>query len=278
MKTLGEILKSSTEYLSKKEVGRPRRSSEEILSYALEISRMDLYLQFDRPIQEKELDVCRELLKKRGEGIPIEYLTRKLEFYKCKLEITPDVLIPRPETELLIDFALKEMEGNKVAWDLCCGSGCIGLALKKALPSLSVTLSDLSKGAVDLAKKNAKHNDLAVEVLEGDLFAPFAGKKVDYLFCNPPYISSEEYEALDIEVKDFEPKMALLSGEKGTEFYERIAEEVLPFLNPEAKLFFEIGHLQGEKLQAIFNQSYWNNKTCIKDWAGLDRYFFLQYN
>ena len=126
----------------------------------------------------------------------------------------------------------------KRAWDICCGSGCLGIGLKKAHPHLDVTLSDLSAEALALAKKNADLNELSVNFLSGDLLAPFAGKKADLVLCNPPYVTEEEYASLDPEVKNYEPKMALLGG---LTFYQRLSQELPKYLNPGAKIFLEIG-------------------------------------
>jgi release factor glutamine methyltransferase len=272
MRTILEVLALSTTFLSERGVERPRRSTEELLAFVLGIKRMDLYLQHDRPLIETELEKMRALVKKRSTGEPLEYVVGEVEFYHCKIKVTRDVLIPRPETELLVDLIVKELKDKEgVLWDVCAGPGTMGLALKKALPGFSVTLSDSSPEALLLARQNADSNGLEVHFRQGDLLDPFQGEKADVIVCNPPYISKKEYDSLDPSVRDFEPRGALLGGEKGTEFYERLAS-LLPFyLNPGGKVYFEIGSTQGPSLQAIFKGG-----KVIQDLAGHDRFFFLE--
>ncbi len=196
-------------------------------------------------------------------------LPTEIDFLNCRIQWNKSTLLPRLETEFLPEHALPHLEAGKIAWDICCGTGCIGLAIKKLMPSLTVTLSDVDPRATELAKSNAKLNDLDVSVLCGDLFEPFSGK-CDYLFCNPPYVTEAEYVTLEPSVLDNEPKLALVSGDSGLEFYERIQKEMFAYLNPKAKLFFEIGAGQGAALQKIFGSG-----QVIQDLAGHDRYFIL---
>lgn len=281
MKTLGEVLQISIAYLKEKHIENPRRQAEAIFSQVLGLDRLNLYMNFDRPLSEPELDACREALKRRGKGEPFEYIFPEIEFYGCKIKITPAVIIPRQETEILLDKAvslLKDLDlKGKTAWDVCCGSGCLGIGLKKRFPDLQVVLSDLSPEALEVAKENARRNQIELDFRQGDLLAPFAGQKADIFFCNPPYLSETEYPALDREVRDFEPKRALVSGPTGLEFYERLSNELKNYLNPGAKVFFEIGTGQGEALHALFTASCWKTKLLEKDWAGHDRFFFLEF-
>ncbi len=280
MKTIAEILSISSTFLSERAVLRPRRSAEELLSSVLGIQRMDLYLQHDRPLVESELEAIRPLLKRRAAGEPLEQILGECEFFHCRLALTSDVLIPRQETEILVDLVAKKLGekpvSDRILWDLCTGSGCIGLSLKKAFPEMSVSLSDICPKALALAKKNAQANGLSVDFRQGDLLEPFFGEKADVILCNPPYISRAEYEALDPGVRDFEPRQALLAGERGTEFYDRLAKELPHFLRAGAQVFFEIGSTQGEAIQRIFNPCQWSRSSLLKDWAGKDRFFFLE--
>ncbi|MBS0625870.1 MAG: peptide chain release factor N(5)-glutamine methyltransferase [Verrucomicrobia bacterium] len=276
MKTLGETLKLSASYLQERKIGEPRRQAEDLLAHVLSLKRIDLYMQYDRPLEEKELGILRELLKKRGKGEPHEYIVGETLFYGCKIRVDRSVLIPRPETEILVDLIGKKISGKKVLWDLCTGSGCIGISLKKAFPELKVVLSDISPEALAVAKENARINEVDVECREGDLLAPFAGEKADYVVCNPPYISSKEYLTLDRSVADFEPKLALVGGERGDEFYGRLARELPAYLNAGASAFFELGTGQGEVVKNLFSDPLWTQRELKKDWAGHDRFFFLE--
>ncbi len=281
MKTVKEVIALSTEYLEKLGLTSPRLHAEEVLAATLLCKRLDLYMHYDRPLQESELMLCRERLKRRGRHEPLEYIVGSTEFFGCCLELTQDVLIPRQETEILLSKALEKLRAvnleGKTAWDLCTGSGCLALGLKKALPGLDVVASDLSHRALEVAKKNARKNAVEITFLHGDLFQPFSGKKCDIIFCNPPYVSEKEYPFLEKEVKDFEPKAALVSGDTGLEFYERLARELPSYLHSPAYLFFEIGTGQGEKVKSFFQPHSRFTYTVEKDWAGHDRFFFLEF-
>jgi release factor glutamine methyltransferase len=280
VKSIAEVLSLSTAFLTEKKLDRSRRSAEELLASVLGVKRIDLYLQHDRPLVESELDKMRALLKRRATGEPLEQILGEVEFYHCHLAITSDVLIPRQETEILVDLIAKRIKESSVSgrtlWDLCTGSGCIGLSLKKAFSELNVSLSDICPKALALAKKNAEVNHLEVDFRMGDLLEPFFGESADFIICNPPYVSQKEYDALDPGVRDFEPRSALLAGDSGTEFYERIARDLPPFLRPGAQIFFEIGSGQGSAVQEIFSSLPWRRNRLLKDWAGKDRFFFLE--
>jgi release factor glutamine methyltransferase len=281
MKTLGEILKLATDFLKEKCDSHPRRHAEDLLSYILKEPRLNLYLQFDRPLEEDELTSYRALLKRKAAGEPVQYICGEVAFWGCDLRITPDVLIPRPETEILLQKATEQIKttsfAGKKAWDICCGSGCIGLGLKKEFPDLSVALSDLSERALMVARANANANQLDVDLLCGDLLSPFKGKKAHYILCNPPYISKKEFSLLDHSVKNFEPFMALVGGESGLAFYERLSQELPVYLESGARVFLEMGKDQGEALFGLFQADCWRAKRIEKDWAGHERFFFLEF-
>lgn len=280
MKTVLEVLKRSTTYLEQHGVENARRQAEDIISDALGIKRLNLYLEHDRPLNEAELTECRNRLQRRGRGEPAQYIHGQVEFCNCTILVTPAVLIPRQETEILVEQIIQELSGQdltgKTLWDVCCGSGYIGIALKKRFPALKVVLSDLSPEALEVARKNAALNSVEVTCLQGDLLKPFKGSQAHYLTCNPPYVAEGEFESLDASVKNFEPRMALIGGKTGLEFYERLATELPGLLFPGAKVWFEIGTGQGEAIQKLFNRSPWKYCAVKQDWAGHDRFFFLE--
>jgi len=278
MHNVRKLLQLSTEFLEKKEISAPKLCAEELLAFVLKKKRLDLFLDYDAPVEESEVGRYRSLIKRKSEGEPLGYLLESADFLDCRLTLSPAVLIPRQETEILVSMALKEISDEpKTLWDLCCGSGCMGLAAKKHRPHLQVTLADLSSEALECAKKNAEQNDLEVTCLQGDLLAPFEGQKADFIFCNPPYVAEEDYPKLEKEVH-FEPRSAHVAQEKGLEFYRRLASELPPFLSSGAKIFLEIGHDQGSAVLEVFHQSHWKQKRCEKDWAGNDRFFFLVFS
>jgi len=269
MKQLGEVLKLSTSFLQERGVARARRTAEELLAHCLQMKRLDLYMAFDRPLSEPELVMLRPLVKRCSEHEPVEYVIGTVEFAGCQLAINQNVLIPRPETELLVEWVKKRRVGH-VLWDVCTGSGALGIALKKAMPDLDVVLSDISPQALALAKQNGSANGVEVEFLEGDLLTPFSGRKADMIVCNPPYLSEAEFTQPDLSLR-FEPKLALVAGPQGTEFYQRLAA-ALPAHAP-SRVFLEIGSTQGQPLRKIFSDYQIHLE---KDWAGHDRFFFLE--
>lgn len=274
MKTVLEILKLSTEFLKQKGIANPRRQAEDLLSDALGIKRMELYTDFERPLTDPELEELRSRLSRRGKGEPNPYIHGQVEFFGCQFYVDPSVLIPRQETELLADRIAQEIQPHTTLWDLCCGSGCLGISLKKRVPELKVTLSDVSPQALAVARRNAELNQVEVEFVEGDFIEPLRGRQIDTLVCNPPYISELEYALLDPEVRCFEPRLALLAGTTGLEFYQRLAPTLKSFMAPNGKVWLEIGADQGPSVQAIFG----NKGKIIEDWAGKDRFFFLDFS
>jgi release factor glutamine methyltransferase len=274
MKTIQEVLTLATDYLQNKAHSNPRKDAEDLLAALLKCKRLDLYLRFDQPFQENELVILREWIRRRGQGEPLEYLTGETEFFDLPLKLSSSVLIPRQETEILASKIAEKIEKGSVSslWDLCCGSGALGLSLKKKFPHLEVSLSDISKEALGIARQNAEKNNLHVFLLEGDLFAPFVGKTTDLIVCNPPYISESEYLRLDPSVRHFEPRRALVGGPDGLDFYRRLALEAKSYLKPGGLLCLEIGYDQGEEVLKLFSS--WKKIILEKDWSGKDRFIF----
>ncbi len=280
MKTIGDILTLSTQYLEARQITNARREAEDLLSDALSLKRIQLYMNYDRPLTEAELTVCRERLGRRGKGEPSAYIHGEVEFFGCTIAVSPAVLIPRQETELLVDKIVTALKGENLEgtllWDLCCGSGCIGIALKKAFPALTVELSDIRPEAVAIAKANAMKNGVDVTVHQGDLFAPFAGRRCRYFVCNPPYVSEEDYQQLAREVRDHEPHQALVAGDGGFAIYARLATELPLYLEKGGKAWMEIGTGMGNHLLGMFSPTEWKRSVVERDYAGHDRFFFLE--
>lgn len=280
MKTVNEVVGLSTDYLLKQGLESPRREAEYLLSEFLNMNRLDLYLNFDRPLDEQELNQFRERLKRRGKGEPGQYIHGSVQFYGLNIFVNSAVLIPRPETEILVDLIANVLKTEnlevKKCLDLCSGSGCIGLSLKNKFPDLSVYLSDISENALTVAKKNAEANHLVAHFSQGDLFEPFLDQKFDYIVCNPPYISLKEYHELSPEVRGFEPILALVGGDSGYEFYERLSEALPRYLNPMGRVWLEIGAGQGPAVLELFSGFPWKLAKLEKDWAGHDRFILLE--
>lgn len=280
MKTIREIIDSAASYLEKLGFERSRREAEELLSDALGMSRMDLYLIFDKPLEECELELCRERLKRRGKGEPLAYIHGEVEFFGCQLKVNRSVLIPRPETEQLVDKIVTNLmhlnTAEHVLWDLCCGSGCIGIALKKRFPQLHVILSDISCAALAVAEENAHANGVEIELREGDLFTPFNNERCHFFTCNPPYVSEVEFPHLQKEVRDYEPRSALVGGCDGLSIYRRLAETLPQHLHQGGKAWLEIGACQADPVKTLFAQGFWKTMCTDRDWSGRNRFFFLE--
>ncbi len=275
MLTIIETLQLSTKYLTEKGIERARRDSEELLCHLLNLPRLQLYLEHERPLQEDELSQMRALIARRGQREPLQYILGSVPFYNCTINVDKRVLIPRPETEWLVDRVSKQIESKKVLLDLCCGSGCIGIALKKAHPELRVLASDFSLDAIALAKHNARINEVDIEFFTGDLLAPFKGMFFDYCVCNPPYATTDEIPQLQKEVVDYEPLCALDGGKDGLLFYRRLAHELSHHMPPNGKAWFEIGAHQGHSIIQLFDKKGWIECYFERDLAGFDRYISL---
>jgi release factor glutamine methyltransferase len=279
MKTIAEILQRSIDELLKSKIKDARVSAENLLAHVLKCKRMELYLRYDQPLEEKEILDFQALLERRKKREPVGYLCETMPFYHTEIEVGPGVLIPRPETELLVEKAIEVLKKQdlkgKLLVDLCAGSGCIGIAIKKSLSDLRVVLSDISHAALEVAKRNAIRNLAQVEFHQGDLLEGFSSK-IDFLFCNPPYVSEEEMFFLDEDVKQYEPALALVAKSHGYEFYERLSKILPRYLNGGAKLFFEIGSTQKEGVKKIFSGGTWSSMQFFCDWRGKDRFFFLE--
>ena len=236
-----DILENTSRFFAAKGLENARLQAELLLAAVLGVKRLDLYLQFERPLHRSEVDRYREYVRQRLQRVPVQYITGVAAFRHLKLTVTPAVLIPRPETEVLVDVALELLpEGGRVL-DLCCGSGAVALAL-----------------AQEAAKANGQHCGLAgrVEWHCGDLFAPFRGTEpFDLVAANPPYVRRSDLAQLAPEVRDYEPHLALDGGEDGLAYYRRIAQEAANFIRPGGHLLLEVGDGQSAAVEDLLARS-----------------------
>ncbi|MCR5182306.1 MAG: peptide chain release factor N(5)-glutamine methyltransferase [Clostridia bacterium] len=218
-----------------------------------------------------------ELIHRRAAGEPLQHITGEQGFMGLTFKVGPSVLIPRPETELLVEEALeilrseygKDEAAAPGILDICTGSGAIGIAVKKLLPEAEVTLSDISAEALETAGVNAGLNECKVELVESDMFSALEGREFHMILCNPPYISDAEIETLDEEVRDHEPRTALSGGTDGLDFYRIIAREAADHIEAGGWLLMEIGYDQGESVPALMQNM--GDTRVLKDLNGLDR-------
>lgn len=236
-----EVLQRSATWLSEKGSDAPRLEAELLLAHVLGTERLGLYADAGRQLGDRELESLRGLLRRRAGGEPVAYLTGHREFYGLELEITRDVLVPRPETELLVDRA-RELEPGRIL-DLGTGSGCVAIACARQLPEAAVTATDVSAAALEVAARNAARHGVSdrIRFLEGDLFAPLAGDdRFDLIVSNPPYVPEGEAA----EVAAHEPRLALYGGEKGMQVIGRLLAGAGSHLADGGTLLVEIGEDQ----------------------------------
>ncbi len=227
--TLIDVLRLSTTYLGEHGSASARLNSELLCAQALGLRRIDLYLQFDRPLDAEELTSIRELVRRRGKGEPVAYITGTREFYGRPFTVTRDVLVPRPDTETLVQHALAFLRARpgeelRVA-DLGTGSGCIAITLAAELRDISVTATDVSGAALDVARANAAAVGVDVSFVECSWADSLEGR-FDLIVSNPPYVTTEELEAVDRDVRDFEPREALLGGADGLDAYHALLASI----------------------------------------------------
>ncbi|MBC8481422.1 MAG: peptide chain release factor N(5)-glutamine methyltransferase [Planctomycetes bacterium] len=280
--TIKGLLDWVNQYLSEKKVDSARLGAELILSYILEKSRIELYTHFDMVVEKPQLDRLHQLVKRAGEHEPVAYLVGKCEFYSLEIFVDSSCLIPRPETELLvekaIDFLRRQGQQKPLVCDLCTGSGCVAAAIAKNHPSASIIATDISEKALVIAAKNIAHHKLndRVELLCGDLFEPVI-KHVDkdafdLIVSNPPYVSAAEFQTLDRNVKDYEPQSALLAGEAGLDVYRKIAANIDGHLKVGGAVMLEIGYSQAEAVTKLLEAAAaFGSIKVEKDFAGNDR-------
>lgn len=260
--TVGRLLAWTTEFLKRHGSETPRLDAEVLLAEALGCRRIDLYTAFEEVPSEAARATFRQLVQRRAEGTPVAYLVGRREFYSLCLRVTPDVLIPRPETELVV-MTLIELAKDRLAkrpeppievCDVGTGSGAIAVAVAKHLPQARITAMDSSAAALDVARQNAEMHGVSgqIEFLQSDLFAALPpGRRFDFIASNPPYVSEAEFEHLARDVRDYEPRAALVAGPRGTEVIARLVPEAARRLVPGGHLLIEVSPMIHDAVQAI---------------------------
>jgi len=258
--TVLELVRWTQKHFETLGIGTSRLDAECLLAFALGVSRLQLYLEFDKPVLPLERDRFRALVRRRGkERVPVAYLTGTKEFWSLPLHVTPDVLIPRPDTEILVAAALEYLPDAETAasvLDVGTGSGAIALALAKERPKLRVTATDLSRAALDIARRNAQDLALSAQIcfLEGDLFEPVSGQRFDLIAANLPYVAERDRDTLAPELA-YEPHEALFAGVEGLAALERFARTLPAVLNEGGVVIMEIAPEQAAQVMAWLRQA-----------------------
>lgn len=271
-RTAREMLARAREFLARKGATEARLDAELLVAHALGLKRLPLFLDLERPVNGAEVARARELLMRRGKREPVAYITGSREFYGLEFEVDASVLIPRPETELLIDLARERTQSGARVADVGTGSGCIAITLARWLESASVHAVDISAAALDVARRNAQRLGARVEFVEGDgpralaSSAPF-----DALISNPPYVARAETATLEPEVRDWEPELALFLPDGDAEHWlRRLLDEGVPLLAADGVLLVELGRGQAPTALRLAHERGLQART-HRDLAGVER-------
>jgi len=280
MLTVLDIIQKTTDFLKGKGVENARLNAEHLVGHALGLPRMQLYLQFERPLVEEDLEKIRPLVRRRGLREPLQYIVGTTEFFGVELKVDRRALIPRPETEHLAAQIVEKLpEPPKTILDLGTGSGALALSLAQHYTEAKVLATDISPDAVAIAKENATALNFTarVEVRESDWFAAIeSGATFDLIVSNPPYLSEQETEETLTEVKDFEPRIALTPGgsESGLESYEILIREAYDYLAPGGLLAMETGIAQRAALEEMFTRAAYARHEFVADLTERERFVF----
>ena len=278
--TVGRLLGWTTDYLKKHGSESPRLDAEVLLAEALGCQRIELYTAFEAVPDHHARTAFRQLVRRRAEGTPVAYLVGRREFYSLSFRVTPDVLIPRPETELLVmtllELARKRPPGTPLTiCDMGTGCGNIAVSAAKHLPGARVTAVDVSPAALRVARFNAAQHQVAkqIELVESDLFSAVAPqRRFDFVLTNPPYVAETEIESLPPDVRQFEPREALVAGKRGTDLIERLIPEAAEHLSPGAHLLVEINPTLHDVVQSLIKaDGRFEPGPTVKDLARLPR-------
>ena len=271
--TILRVLQWTQGRFAERNLRTPRLDAEVLLAHALGRSRVSLYTHFDQPLAKEELGACRELIRRRLTGEPVAYLTGKQEFWSLPLVVDGRVLVPRPETEHLVEVVLEALKGRampRVA-DIGTGSGAIAVAIAHERPDAEVLAVDRSIDALAVARHNAETNDADIELLEGDLLAPLADRgPFDAIASNPPYIPEGDWGGLPPEVRR-EPRGALLSGPDGLDAIRRLVAGAPPLLVPGGLLAIEVGAGQAPEVMALMARAGFTRCWAKRDLSGIER-------
>jgi release factor glutamine methyltransferase len=270
---LAEVLRRSTQYLESNGSPTPRLDAELLLAHCLGLTRIELYTQFERPLSEAELAGCRELIRRRGRREPVAYVIGRWGFRRLELDVDARVLVPRPETELVVERCLALLDGRErpAVLDVGTGSGAIALALKDEMPEARVLACDVSADALDVARANAARLGLEVELIESDLLERVPGDAFQLIVSNPPYIAESEMATLQPEVAEHEPRIATVAGADGLEIHRRLLPQAAERLAGGGHLVLECGAGQVPALAAELERVGYADVGVDRDLSGIER-------
>lgn len=272
---ISEALQKATEKLKENNINEPRREANSLLAFALGKDKTFLIAHSEYELSEDESENFQKLLERRANREPLQYIRGTQEFFGLDFIVTPDVLIPRPETELLVEEAigiLKTKENPRFC-EIGTGSGCILVSILYEARNVTATGADISENALKIAELNAEKNSVIerLKLVKSDVFENFEKEKFDLIVSNPPYISIDDFQNLQKEVRNFEPQTALTDNKNGLSIIERIISDAPKFLKPDCYLLMEIGHDQSEQVEKMFASQIWRSVEFLRDLQGIQR-------
>lgn len=278
MPTIAEVLKPASQQLREAGVPTDLLDAQTLLAHALSKDRTYLIINFNEILSDAFLAEYQALIARRAAGEPLQYIVGHQAFFGLEFEVTPDVLIPRPETELIVEETLR-LAANLTAptiIDVGTGSGCLAVTLARELEDARVIAIDISAAALHVARRNAERNGVAprLEFIECDLLSGVC-LKADLIVSNPPYIAEHEMPTLQREVRDWEPRLALTDGGDGLQFYRRLLNEAPTYLKPQGYLILEMGYQQVEMIKALVDRNVWHEPKVLRDLQGIARTLVL---
>jgi release factor glutamine methyltransferase len=268
--TISKLLEWATKELYNSGISSPKQNVETILAHTLNIKRLDIYLQLERKFSGKKLEIVFNIISRRKDKEPLQYILGETEFYGYTIKVDKSVLIPRPETELLVERIIAEENDIKNILEIGTGSGALVIALAKKMNGIVIDATDISEDALRIAEQNTILNQVDINIFKSDIFDNVLNK-YDLIISNPPYISLTDYKQLPVEIKDFEPKSALLADDNGLFFYNKILQKAKDHLTESGKIYFEIGYDQAKKITEIAKKNRFSNIKVFKDLNGFDR-------
>jgi release factor glutamine methyltransferase len=276
--TIGDAIAWGSSLLDESDAipaGRSRADAILLLRHVLGIPHAEIYAYRERPLTALQTETFNAQIQQRLRGVPVQHITGEQEFFGLPFRVTPDVLIPRPETEHLVEAAIARLQGVKGARiaDVGTGSGAIAVALAHSLSTAGIVALDISRAALAVAAENAKQNGVAgrIRFVESDLLAALADEHFDAIVSNPPYVAESERKSLPIEVREYEPAQALFAGPTGLEVYRRLIPDALSLLGSGGWLMMEIGHGQRDAMRALLSDADWDGVEFIADLQGILR-------
>lgn len=281
--TIAKTLKQASQQLRAASVANDVLDAQTLLAEALGKDRTYLIVNFNEQLDDELLSGYQNLIERRASGEPLQYITGHQQFFGLEFEVTPDVLIPRPETEIIVEETIRLVEQNKISApvivDVGTGSGCIAVALARELEDAQVTACDISEAALNIARRNAAKHELSdrIEFINSDLLSAFPETPfADFILSNPPYVAEKELPTLQREVRDWEPHIALTDFDNGLSFYHRLVTEAPARLKSGGYLICELGYTQSEAVPAMADPQVWGESRLLDDLQGIPRTLVLK--